>query len=624
MIILVLILNTAASLHRSPSYASGSLEGITDLANIYWVSPNGQAAWTGCKSALPLNGSGACSLRTANANAVAGDTVYLREGTYSNQIIQPNNSGTSDSQRIVYTSYNNENVTIRDSAYGIYLYKKSFITVNGINFYNLRRFMRIYAGHYNTISYNNFDTRNPESGEWVGALIADDYNDSTPASENSTYNWIHHCTFYRWAYGSYAEHRGGLLDIGSWTEDPVDESWYNLIENNIFAYGGHHTLGVYSKYNVFRNNYIHNETNPENWAYEGYRGSITEGPAGGYNVYEGNRFGYNGGSGLALRTPYNLLRFNLFYQSDSGGLQVVSSAGGQDHADYNHIYRNTFYHNGHQADDPGFQGGIYFANWSNQSPVGNIVKGNLFYDNKNGAITYEGKIDPQVVEDNWDQNSVDPKFVDLTSNDPENSNLPDLHLEAGSPCIDSGAYPTRIISAAGSGTQFQVEDARYFIDGWGIPQVEGDEIQLSDGQKARITDVNYASNTLTVDRVLTWTQNQAISLAYKGSAPDYGAYEFEPQLLLYGIPGDQTITLNWTVNVTLPATTTWTIAYDGPAGTPPSPIAGIAEPTRRFTLAGLTNYTWYTVTLTSDMQLTDTVAVMPTDHLYYLPLAARK
>ena len=586
----------------------------------YWVSPDGQAAWTACRGTLPMNGASACALSTANTNAVAGDTIYLRGGTYANQEIRPSNSGTSDSNRIVYTSYNQENVTIRDSAYGIYIYKKSYITVNGINFYNLRRFMRIYAGHNNTISYCNFDTRSAQSGDWVGALIADDYNDSTPASENSTYNWVHHCTFYRWVYGSYAEHRGGLLDIGSWEESPVDESYYNLIEDNLFAYGGHHTLGVYSKYNVIRNNYFHNETNPANWAYEGYRDSITEGPSGGYNLYQGNRFGFSGASGLALRTPYNLLRFNLFYHSDSGGLQVVSSAAGQDHADYNRIYRNTFYHNGHQESDPGFQGGIYFANWSGQSPVGNIVKGNVFYNNKNGAVTYEGVVNPQVVEDNWDQNSVDPKFVDPSGSDPNNPNLPDLHLQADSPCIDAGAYPTWITSASGSGTQFQVADARYFMDGWGIPGVQGDEIQLAGGQRGRIKDVDYGTNLITVDRLLTWTQNQGISLAYEGAAPDLGAYEFEPQLELHGAAGDQAIYLSWDVNVSLPATTTWTIAYESPAGAPPSPITGITETIRAYSLTALENYQWYTVTLTTDpVMLSDTVRVMPTDHLIYLP-----
>lgn len=624
LLILILVLPSAAGLYRFTAHTSTAPASLSDPDTTYWVSPDGQAGWTSCRGALPINGPSACVLSTANTNAVAGDTIYLRGGTYSNQEIWPSNSGTSDSNQIIFTSYNQENVTIRDSAYGIYIYKKSYITVNGINFYNLRRFMRIYAGHYNTISYSNFDTRSPDSGDWVGALIADDFNDNTPASENSTYNWVHHCTFYRWVYGAYAEHRGGLLDIGSWEADPVDESYYNLIEDNLFAYGGHHTLGVYSKYNVIRNNTFHNETNPAGWAYEGYRDSITEGPVGGYNLYEGNRFGFSGASGLALRTPYNLLRFNLFYLSDSGGLQVVSSEAGQDHADYNRIFRNSFYHNGHQETDPGFQGGIYFANWSGQSPIGNIVKGNVFYDNKNGAITYEGQVDPQVVEDNWDQNSVDPKFVNLSASDPNNPNLPDLHLQADSPCIDAGAYPTRITSDAGSGTQFQVEDARYFIDGWGIPHVQGDKIQLTDGQQARITNINYDTNLITVDRVLTWTLNQGISLAYEGAAPDLGAYEFEPQLELYGVPNDQTIYLSWTINVTLPVTTTWTLAYDGPTGVPPSPIIGLAEPTRVYTLTNLINYTWYTVTLTTDPPLlTDTVTVMPTDRLVYLPLVAK-
>jgi len=625
VLIFILVLQATAGQYRFSANTSTSLTSFSGPDSIYWVSTDGQAAWTSCRGALPINGSSACALSTANTNAVAGDTVYLRGGTYSNQEIRPSNSGASDSNRIVYTNYNQEKVTIRDSAYGIYIYKKSYITVNGINFYNLRRFMRIYAGHYNTISYCNFDTRSSQSGDWVGALIADDFNDSTPASENSTYNWVHHCTFYRWVYGSYAEHRGGLLDIGSWEEDPIDESYYNLIEDNIFAYGGHHTLGVYSKYNVIRNNYFHNETNPAGWAFEGYRDSITEGLSGGYNLYEGNRFGFSGASGLALRTPYNLLRFNLFYHTDSGGLQVVSSAAGQDHADYNRIYRNSFYHNGHQEIDPGFQGGIYFANWSGQSPTGNIVKGNVFYDNKNGAITYEGDVETQVIENNWDQDSVDPKFVNLSASDPNNPNLPDLHLQADSPCIDAGEYPTRITSNTGSGTQFQVEDARYFIDGWGIPHVQGDEIQLPDGQQARITNVNYETNLITVDRILTWTLNQGISLAYEGAAPDLGAYEFEPQLELHGVPDDQAIHLNWTVNVTLPATTTWTIAYDGPAGVPPSPIIGLAEPTRAYSLTSLINYTWYTFTLTTDPPLlTDTVTVMPTDHLVYWPLVVKQ
>jgi hypothetical protein len=126
-----------------------------------------------------------------------------------------------------------------------------------------------------------------------------------------------------------------------------------------------------------------------------------------------------------------------------------------------------------------------------------------------------------------------------------------------------------------------------------------------------------------VDRVLAWSQNQGISLAYQGAAPDLGAYEFEPLLELSGAPDDQAISLSWTVNVTLAVTSTWTISYVGTPGSEPSPITGLSEPTRAYTLSGLTNYELYTVTLNAMLEgspiLTDTVSVMPTDIVLYLP-----
>jgi hypothetical protein len=55
----------------------------------------------------------------------------------------------------------------------------------------------------------------------------------------------------------------------------------------------------------------------------------------------------------------------------------------------------------------------------------------------------------------------------------------------------------------------------------------------------------------------------------------------------------------------------------------------VAEPLvlRAYTLTGLTNYTWYTVTLNamsgSVSFLADTVTVLPTDIFVYLPLVLR-
>jgi hypothetical protein len=72
----------------------------------------------------------------------------------------------------------------------------------------------------------------------------------------------------------------------------------------------------------------------------------------------------------------------------------------------------------------------------------------------------------------------------------------------------------------------QVDNAGYFYDGFDIPGEVGDLIQLSgQTQTARIVEIDYATNTLTLDRALTWMAGQGVSLAYSGNAPDIGASE---------------------------------------------------------------------------------------------------
>ncbi len=90
---------------------------------------------------------------------------------------------------------------------------------------------------------------------------------------------------------------------------------------------------------------------------------------------------------------------------------------------------------------------------------------------------------------------------------------------------------------------------------------------------------------------------------------------------------DCAIHLTWQVNTPLPVTSTWQIDYTSRTGTVYLPITGIISSTRAYSLTGLTNYTWYTVTLSAMLDstpfLNDTVRVMPTDRLVYLPMIVR-
>ena len=122
----------------------------------------------------------------------------------------------------------------------------------------------------------------------------------------------------------------------------------------------------------------------------------------------------------------------------------------------------------------------------------------------------------------------DPGFMDDTiPTDTTDSTLPDFTLKPDSPCIDKGVFLTTITSASGSGRTFTVKNAGFFYDGWGIPGESGDIIQL-EGQNdiAKIIDVDYETNIITVDSSLSWKQGQGLSLAYSGSSPDLGAWEF--------------------------------------------------------------------------------------------------
>ena len=74
-------------------------------------------------------------------------------------------------------------------------------------------------------------------------------------------------------------------------------------------------------------------------------------------------------------------------------------------------------------------------------------------------------------------------------------------------------------------------------------------------------------------------------------------------------------------------TSTWRIDHASQSGTASLPITGVINSTRTYTLTDMTNYTWYTVTLSAMLDgtpfLTDAVQVMPTDRLVYLPLVAQ-
>ena len=468
----------------------------------------------------------------ANSTLAAGDTVYVKQGTYSSYIA-PVNSGTSSS-RITYRNFGTDIVTVQNAAYGINLNGKSYVTVQGINFYNLDRFLFLQNGSsYNIIAYCNFDQIRNYGSSWAGSRIIG----------NSKYNWIKECRFSKYGQNSSGDDSGVVLEIGD-EEDASDSTSNNLIENCVMFHGGHHVVGIASKYNVVRNNYFHNDAwaqGPDGVLY-GNRVLYLGGYAGnsGWNLIEGNRIGYgdsavdskNGNPGITLATSYNIIRNNSFYHNTTEGICFYAGSTYYCIVDYNKIYNNTFLHNGYLAVAPSADKyHIAFTKYSGGQEVKyNSVRNNIYYYKNRGVYGFYAVVaGDQSFANDWDGDvQGDPKFVNAGTafGDPMDPSYPDLSLQATSPCVDKGTFLTNVTSVSGSGKVFQVSDSRYFTDGWGVPSVLGDEIQLfGSSQRARITKIDYSTNTITVDTNLTWAQNQGVSLAYEGAAPDIGAFE---------------------------------------------------------------------------------------------------
>jgi hypothetical protein len=495
------------------------LFALTAYGKTYYVAESGADTSNGLYPSVQAGNNGPWkTIDKANKTLQAGDTVFIRGGKYINGMIKPLKTGESASARITYSAYNNEMVTITNTDYAIFFDNKSYMTVSGINFYCVDQFVYV-KGSRNIIEYCTFDSMRTRTS-WAASRI---YG-------NSQYNRIHHCTFSRWGEIDTLA-RGAMLDIGT-EGDSTDQSNYNLVEDCRFHSGGHHLLAIFSRYNVLRNNYFENDEWLNN---KGFRCLISDGLQGGMNLMQANRIawagsktpGDGGSSGFDLRNACFIIRFNCFYKNDCSGICIATvNEAGFTEPHHNYIYNNVFFDNGRNSTDNAcFAVSLRAWNGSPASVRRNVFKNNIFYLNRGTCLAWEQtSLDSQTIENNWEQ-SGNPLFVDSTAPGSKIVDKPDFHLKAASPCIDKGKFLTAITSPTGSGTSFQVQDARYFMDGWNI--IEPDEIQL-EGQKqrTRITAVNYTDNTISVASGISWTAGQGVGLAYEGISPDQGAFEY--------------------------------------------------------------------------------------------------
>jgi hypothetical protein len=466
------------------------------LATDYYISPSGSGST--CSLSTP------CSLPTANSKVYPGDTIYIRGGTYQ-ETINPSRSGTAENY-ITYANYGDETVMLTGS--NAISLTKDYIAISGMTARNIDNFITMKNSNHCIIE--NCDM---ESAGTSWTMIS--------VELNSDYNKFINNRFVRTDVNSQKE----LMEL-------TNGASHNLVEGNYLEGGTHNVIVIFSmegseqypaEFNIVRNNEI-NGIAGRAFGVRGQNGNRNAFDMNTiYNAYP-NQFNADDGSSK-IQSDFNIVRRNTIYNIDT--TNVLSMAAREkvntDNND-NKVYANTFHNirgviymgccagDGWIRDNK-FYNNLVYGKDNDLFQVGNAVgDGNDFFNgilfhqiaNKPDKINYRGNV------------FLDPLFVSINNHD--------YHLSDGSPAIDAGAFLTTTTSA-GSGTTMIVEDSDYFMDGWGI--TEGDLIQL-EGQtkRVRITNINYGTNTLTLDSSLSWSSGQGVSLAYTGSAPDIGAYEY--------------------------------------------------------------------------------------------------
>lgn len=361
------------------------------FAGTYWVGPSGSATWANCQSATDPGSGNYCGHSTANYYAVAGDTIYLADGTYTRDggndynygIVAPRNDGTrsgsSCSAWITYTSPPST-TSILDGANGIrglHLVSNQCVRVTNLNFRNgIGYYGWIRSTSYVQIDNNTFEPTETASevgfGLWFDSQCSPNYNCW------NTHNWVHHNVIGKKRNGETCGEGTDLIRIGDDNSgipgaDMSAANDYNTVENNELRYASHTPLENYGNYVVIRNNFIHNEpwwaqedsscNYPNDYytnaAYDGKYGhramQITDGYQRDrmYNLIESNRVGMgstnpgnNGADCVDIAGPGNVFRYNDLYGAMNSCLMfkygwglAVDGNGGT----YNRVYNNTMF-----------------------------------------------------------------------------------------------------------------------------------------------------------------------------------------------------------------------------------------------------------------------------------------
>ncbi len=423
ILVISITLILLAVLILSSGYLTSTATSISAKEKVYYVAKNGSDKNPGT-SDLPW-----LTIQHAAETIVAGDTVYIKAGTYKERVI-PHNSGSADNY-IVYIAHPGDTVTIDGDSISLPSEWGGLFDVSDMSYIKISGLRIINAGPND----NN-----------VGILV--DNSSHIIIEKNYIYNTV-------------------SSGIGVWDSDNI------IIADNeveLACNDGEQeciTVAVTDTFEV-KNNHVHHG-GPGNMGGEGI--DVKDGSSNGKvyknHVHDINRLGIY--VDAWDKHTYNIEVFqNIVHDCVDNGFALVSEKGGL-------LENVTFYNNiAYNNEACGFT----FGHWGEHAPsrpMKNIkVINNTFYDNGEGSWGGGISVESQDAEDVVIRNNicsqnlsfqiqvevsipnltVDYNLIDgyrgyddeiygsdYLEGDPMfvNPSRADFHLQEGSPAIDNGS-----------------------------------------------------------------------------------------------------------------------------------------------------------------------------------------
>ncbi|NIM17494.1 MAG: DUF1565 domain-containing protein, partial [Candidatus Aminicenantes bacterium] len=391
----------------------------------YYVAKSGNDANPGTEAQPWL------TIQKAADTMVAGDTVYIKAGTYKERVI-PQNSGSAGNY-ITYTAYSNDAVIIDGSGISlpydwgglVDISQRAYIKISGLQIRNAGpndNNTGILVDYSSYIIIENNYTKNTTSsgiGVWDSNNITVDNNEVELACNDGEQECISIAVTDTFEVKNNHVHHSGLGTIGGEGICLKDGSSDGKVYNNHV----HHLnrLGIYM----------------DAWDKHTYNIDVYRNVVHDINGNDCFTFAAESGGLLENITLYN----NIGYNADLNGVSVSlnGDAAVKPMKDIT-IINNTFYNNGRGI----WGGGISVENPNAQNVV---IRNNIVSQNH----IYQIEVEPNVPMQNLtvDHNLIhgfrdyddEIKGSNYVEGDPLFVNAPgaDFHLQQNSPAIDSGS-----------------------------------------------------------------------------------------------------------------------------------------------------------------------------------------